>query len=228
MKKILIIILLCLTIFLIYAGFKDKKIYYFNLGDEIALGKTPYGNNDYGYADSIKDYLQKEKLLEKYAILAQDNMHITDIIREIDKNVKISVDETQKPIQNVLIKADLVTLSIGTNDFLNNLKINNEFSQNDLYNTFEDSLDDFEELFKVLRQYCKEEIILIGFYDRTNNPNLNKFFTYANNKISNLASKYNIDYINTYSDIKIKETYPNKEEYQLISNEIIKKSGFNQ
>lgn len=229
MKKILITIIIVLAVFLIYIGFKNQKIYYLNIGDEIALGKTPYGNNDYSYSDSIKDYLSDKSILKKYVLYAHDDQHTTDIIKDIKENNKINVDNTQKHFQNVLIKADLITLSIGTNDFLKNLDIDNDFTTNDLYNTFNESLEDFEDLFKLLRDYCKEKIVFIGFYDKTNNQKLNEFFKYVNSKMSELTLKYNIIYIDTYNlfyNSTFIDTYPTKQGYQLLANEIVKKIDF--
>ena len=57
MKKILGIIVVCLSVLLIYLGFKDNKIYYLSMGDGLSLGVTPYGGVDYGYSDYVKDYL---------------------------------------------------------------------------------------------------------------------------------------------------------------------------
>ena len=225
MKKVLFVLIILLTVFLIYIGFKDEKIYYFNTGDNIALGKTPLGSVDYNYADYIKDYLDNKDLLEKYVTYATSDMHVTDIIKNIETNVKIETDSGYKHIQNVLIKSDLVTISIGSNDFLNNLAFNNEFSMNDLYANFELAIPDFEHLFQLIREYCKEEIVMIGFYDRSNNENLNEFFKYVNNKMDIIAREYNIKYVNIYN--MVKENYPSKGEYQQISEEILKNTNFN-
>ena len=229
MRKILTIIIVLLAVFLIYLGFKDDKIYYLSLGDSLANGLNPYGSKDYGYTDYVKDYLNNKGILEVFVDdLVDNNKRATDIIREINDNVEINVNGKTKTIQNALIKADLITISLGMNDLLNNLNFNNDFSVNDLYDKLDQVSKDFEKLFDLMRTYCKEKIIFIGFYDPTFNPELNEFFEYANNKIKNIALSYDIEYIDTYNDFKtnkyfpnINSSYPNKEGYKLIADKII-------
>jgi len=228
MKKILTIIIVLLSVFLIYLGFKDEKIYYLSIGDFLANGVNSYGAKDYGYADYVKEYLEKNEMLEVYVNSVENNKRSIDVIRDINDNVDISVGNKIKTFQNALIKADLVTISLGTNDFLNNLEFSEDFSVNDLYNKLEQASKDFEELFKVLRKYCKEKIVFIGFYNTKSDPNLNEFFEYANKKIMKIASSYNIDYINIYEEFKdnkyfdnITNSLPNKQGYKLISDKII-------
>ena len=167
MKKVLTLIIVVLSVFLIYLGFKDKKIYYLSLGDSLSLGKNPYNVLDYGYSDYIKDYLEDKELLETYADgLNREDKRIIDIINDIKNNEKVLVDNKEKTLQHVLIKADLITLSIGINDLLSNVKINQDFNINDLYNKFDQLLNDYDELFKLLKEYCKEDIVLIGLYNQ--------------------------------------------------------------
>lgn len=229
MKKFLTIIIVLLAVFLIYLGFKDDKIYYLSLGDSLANGLNAYKSKDYGYADYVKDYLNKEGTLEVYVDgLVDNNKRATDIIQEINDNVEVNVGGKTKTLQNALIKADLVTISLGMNDLLNNLDFNNDFSINDLYSKLEQVSQDFTDLFDLMRKYCKEDIIFIGFYDPTFNPELNQFFEYANNKIKSIAYSYDIDYIDTYIDFRnsnyfssTSSSFPNKEGYKLISDKII-------
>ena len=111
MKKVLTLIIVVLSVFLIYLGFKDKKIYYLSLGDSLSLGKNPYNVLDYGYSDYIKDYLENKELLETYADgLNREDKRIIDIINDIKNNEKVLVDNKEKTLQHVLIKADLITL----------------------------------------------------------------------------------------------------------------------
>lgn len=227
MKKSMIFIIVVLLVLLIYLGFKDKKIYYLNLGDEMALGENSYGN--YGYDLTVKDYLESKNLFEKYALYALEDNHTTDLIRDIKDNIKVKVGNSEKSIQNVLIKADLISVSMGNNDFMDYLTINDENSINDLYNKFDDSIVDFERLFKLLRTYCKEEIVFIGFYDKTHNEELTDFFKYVNNKMINLTNEYEIKYIDIsdiFQDSLYKNEYPTKEEYKKIGDKIIKNIGF--
>jgi len=227
MKKILTGIIVVLAVFLIYLGFKDEDIYYLSIGDYLSNGINPYGTKDYGYSDYVKDYLKENDKLEVYVNYSNNNKRTIDIVKDIEDNIKIDVDGKKKTMQNALIKADLVTLSIGMNDLINNVLFNSDFSINDLYNKLEQVSSDYEELFKLIRSYCKEEIVLIGLYNTTGNNELDEFFDYANKKISALANSYNIDYISIYDEFKSSEyfvnnrIYPNKLGYEVIFDKIV-------
>lgn len=227
MKKILTIIIVILSILLIYLGFKDDKIYYLSMGDYLTDGLNPYGTKDYGYSDYVKDYINENDKLEVYVNYANNTKRTIDLIKDIEDNVKIDVNGKNKTIQNALIKADLVTISIGMNDLLSNVTFNNDFSINDLYNKLEEVINDYTILFELMRVYCKEEIVLVGLYDAIGNNELNEFFDYANKRISQLANSYNINYVNIYEDFKTKDyfinnnKFPNKLGYEVISRKII-------
>ena len=229
MKKILTLIIVVLSVFLIYLGFKDKDIYYLSLGDALSLGKNPYNILDYGYSEYVKDYLEDKELLETYVDgLNREDKRIIDVINDIKDNKKVLIDGKEKTLQHILIKSDLITLSIGSNDLLSNIKINYEFNESDLYKKFDELLSDYEELFKLLREYCKEQIVLIGLYNNID-ANLDEFFNYVNIKLQELSSRYNINFIKISDEFK-NETYfpnpnnlyPSKEGYIFIGKEIVK------
>lgn len=231
MKKILTIIIVALAVFLIYLGFKDEDVYYLSIGDFLSLGINPYGTVDYGYSDYIKDHLEENNKLEVYVNYSDKNKRTIDLIKDIEDNVKISVNGKSKTIQNALIKADIVTLSIGMNDLMDNVKFDNDFSVNDLYDKFEEIIVDYEDLFELLRLYCKEDIFLIGLYNNLGENEVDEFFKFVNQKLITLTNSYNINYINISEDFKNesyfegKKLYPNKFGYELIFDKIVDKIG---
>ena len=66
MKKVIFILILFLSCYLIHIKTADNKIYYLSLGDAISKGNTPYNKIGYGYSDYLKDYLTHQKKLEGY------------------------------------------------------------------------------------------------------------------------------------------------------------------
>ena len=66
MKKILVLGIVLLGIFLIYLSTLDKKVYFLSLGDEISQGINLYNKKDYNYNDYVKEYLENKKVLETY------------------------------------------------------------------------------------------------------------------------------------------------------------------
>ncbi len=220
MKKILTIIIVLLAVFLIYLGFKDKEIYYFSMGDSLANGINSYNAKDYSYADYVKDSLE----IKKYESFTNNNKRSIDFVKDIEDNIKIN----GKNIQNILIKADIITLSVGMNDLFSNVTFNNDFSVNDLYMKFEEVMVDLENLFKLLRTYSKEDIIYIGIYNCLKENSLDEFFIYANEQLKKLCDNYKITYLDIYNEFN-DSTYfdnpnsyfPNKAGYKLISSKII-------
>lgn len=222
MKKILILGIIILSIFLIYLTTIDKKVYYVSLGDEISLGMTKEGYYEKSYPLYIKEYLEKNNKLETFIDdYSKQGYRITDLINDINNNKEI--EETNKTIKNVLIKADLVTISIGTNDILSKISNEQNLTKIDykrLYKNIEEIVNDLDKLLKIIREYCKEDIILIGTNIKTENENLREIINYTNEKFDEVSKKYDIEYIKTDEIIKEK-IYPTIEEYKRLSEQII-------
>ena len=141
--------------------------------------------------DKNYDILTYDKLIKKNMANLSINykindMRITDLIRDIKDNKKIN----NKRIQNILVKANLLTLYIGNNEILYKIKNTKVI---DLYNYIDEVLKDLEELIKLLRFYSKEEIYLIGFY--IDNEYYSELLNYLNVRIEDICNTYNINYI---------------------------------
>ena len=230
MKKLLIIGIIILSIFIIYLTTLDKKVYYLTLGDEIALGLTQNGYYEKNYTEYIKEYLDKKNKLEKYINeFSTQGYRITDIINDINNNKEI--EDTKITIKNALIKADLITLSIGTNDIISKIEDTKKLNKID-YKNLEKNMQtiqkDLEKLLKELREYCKEDIILIGIYINTDNERCNDIILKTNEQMEEISNKYNIKYIDLYNILNSNQkAYPTKEDQKLISNKIIEEINKN-
>ena len=179
MKKILVTIFIIIIVAIIYIVFKDNKIYYVSISDRL--------NNDYSYKDYIKDYLDELNILEKYSDISDIDNRITDIIRNIEDNQEYD----GKNIKNILIKADILTLSVGYNDIITKMDKYNIYTMYGYIDTF---LSDLNSLYSLLREYDKEKIIMLGYYNPYSSK-YNDIINYINQKVENLCLKYNIDYI---------------------------------
>lgn len=228
MKKILFIGTLLLGIFLIYLSTLDKKVFYLSLGDELSVGYNEFNDRDYGYSDYVKEYLEKNNVLEVYInSYFKENLRTTDLIRMIDDNEKVLIDGKNRSIKNALIKADLVTLSIGNNDIMSKLSLYKNYNQREIYEYLDSYLLDLESLIKLIKEYCKEDIIFIGYYNILNDSAADKYFKYLNDKAKNIINKYDIKYIDILDKMKVKENksnkfYPSKKGYISIGIEIEK------
>ena len=166
MKKIIITIAVTLTILYIYQIFKDDKIYYVNIGDNLLTDKS--------YADFIVKEFDGE--LEEYnSSFTNQKYQTTDLINAFEDNLKID----NKTIKNLVIKADIVTISVGNND-IDRKNLTKEY--------IDEVISDIDILLKLVKKWCKEKVVLIGL----NNE-------YANLKLKNKAKEYNFIYIDIYS-----------------------------
>ena len=224
MKKILVLGVIITSIFLIYLTTIDKKVYYVSLGDEISLGMTKEGYYEKSYPIYVKEYLEEKNKLETFIDDYEiQGYRITDLINDINNNKE--VEETNKTIKNALIKSDLITLSIGTNDIIS--KINTEktltkIDYNRLYKNIDEITQDLDKLLKLIREYCKEDIILIGININTEDEKLNEIINYANEKFKETSKKNKIYYLDIFkNEITEFKIYPTKDEYKQLSEQII-------
>lgn len=182
MKKILIGCLIILLVFLIYLCNMDRKVYYLTLGDPISSGKN--------YSFYIKNYFKEKKVLEKYVDgFAASNVRIYDLINDIEDNKKNMVYGKEITLQNALIKADLVTIYIDIDDVLQRIE------SAEVYDYIDNLTSDFEELLKLMREYCKEDIVFVGYYSVSESTD--KVIEYLNKKYEEVCNDYNVSFVKT-------------------------------
>ncbi|MBQ9181591.1 MAG: SGNH/GDSL hydrolase family protein [Bacilli bacterium] len=207
-KTILVCIILTVSIFLIYLTNIDKKIYYVSI-------------NDYK-KDSLKKY--DEFLLKSINNLeifinefSNENLRLTDVINNIEKNVEIKKGNKKISIKHALIKADILTLSLGNNELLYKIKT----QSNNLYDTIDQIIDDYDNLLNVIRTYCKEKIFVIGINYKTEDEKIINVIKYYNKKLKDLSKSYNINFI----DITINDEVKQNEEIAQNINKILKNNN---
>ena len=204
MKKILIIGLVLLSIFLIYLANMDKKVYYVALGD--SLERVYLDNGEvYGYSHYIKKFLKDKDLLERYSDdFAKVDTRSTDIISDINENKKVTTAKGSFSLKNALIKADLVTLNISNEDVYEKLRDSN-IVYNEIYDYIDDLAYDLDNLFSLMREYCKEDIVFIGAYNpftESDNENISDILDYLNKKYKDVSAEYDVIYVDI-SDVNV-------------------------
>ena len=226
---------------MIYLMTVNNKVYYVALGDSLAAGQNAYGKTSYGYADYVADYIKSKDKLDFYTKkFATSGYRTTDLINDINQNKYILIDNEKLTIKHALTKADVVTISIGANDLFYKLGINDidlVYYSNANLNTYVDEVvSDVEKLIVIVRKYCKEDIILVGYYNplwhmkKTYAKDLNPIFVYANEQIKKLSLKYDVYFADIHKAFEQKvdflpnplDIHPSNEGYSAISREIIK------
>lgn len=231
MKKFIVIGLVVLSILIIYLTTIDRQIYYLAFGDDITTIEL---ENNNGYSNHIKNYLEYYDKLEVYIKeFSKENYRITDMITDINNNKKVKIGDKDKSVKNALIKADLLTVSVGINDLTSKINTQNIDKVNNyqhLYDDVDEITNDLQKLLIILREYCKEDIFLIGIYYpyTIQNQELNSVFAYLNTRFKEMANIYEIQYIDIYDLFGENPTYlsdstiyPSSEGLEAISSQII-------
>ena len=153
---------------------------------EIDAGEFYLEDNEvYGYSHYIKDFLKNKDLLERYSDdFAKVDTRSTDIINDINENRKVTTAKGSFSLKNALIKADLVTLNISNEDVYEKLRDSN-IVYNEIYDYIDDLAYDLDNLFSLMREYCKEDIVFIGAYNpffESDNENISDILDYLNKK----------------------------------------------
>ena len=190
MKKIILILSLFLSCYIIYNMTNKNNIYYLSLGDGLA---TSTYNNDkagYGYAERLKDYLKEENKLEEYNFLFTNNDYrITDLLNMIKYNDYKYLKGKEIYINQALKQADIITLSIGMNELYYKILIND----NNIYTYINEMLSDMEALLKYINKYNHKKVLVLGYYNITNNNQ--DIFNYVNYKLKKIVEIENFEYI---------------------------------
>lgn len=209
MKKLLFVFLVIFFVFVIYMANRDKKIYYLALGNsERYLGKEK------NYSFYIENYLKEEGIIEKAVYDYTGDDRITSLIGKINRNER----GKSSTLKNALVKADIISIKIEVPDLI--AKLNDEYVIiNDVYDYVDDLSVDLEKLFSVIRNYCKEDIVFIGY------PNCyhKEIFDYLNKRFKRVCDKYNIIFVDiddiNYSD-ECSSSVPNKMLGDLVLREL--------
>ncbi len=241
-KKILILLsiiaFVCVGIFIIYKFTYHESFNYVALGDSVAAGRNPYGVDDYGYTDYVKDFLNTNHNLKSYVNYAVSGYKTKDILEDINYNRKIEINGKEENIRKSLRESDLVTISIGANDFLENINLSNIgnllLNKQSILDKIDKVFDNIDQLLIMIKKYAKNDIIIVGYYNPL--PMLTKYkdfineiIDYSDNKYLELCNKHKIIFVKV-SDIigsnndclpNPLDIHPNKKGYELISKEII-------
>lgn len=204
----------------------DRKVYYLSLGDSSKYSYDSSGKRVYGYSYYVSNYLNKKDVLEKYVYEYSDSdLRISDLINDIKTNKKYG-DYTLK---NSLIKADLVTLSIRADDVYSRILIGD---YNLVYDYIDGLCEDFDELLGAIREYCKEDIIFVGYYNpfmEMNNSDINDLVDYLNKRYKEICEEYGVIFTDI-SNMNLNGSYDGTLrldgiDYEKIGNEVVKKAS---
>lgn len=241
-KRLIILAVLMLFIsigvFSIYKSTYQEELNYVVLGDSLAAGRNPYGSDDYGYTDYVRDYLKQKGRLNDYISYAVSGYTIDNISDDINYNKTIEIDGQNVSIRKALRESDLVTISIGANDFLAGMSISSLptiFSDRTAVTSQVDTiLEEIDDLLTLIKKYAKGKIIIVGYYNPLPSltkykDNINEVIEYADSEYENLCINQDVYYVKISDILASDDEYlpnpldihPNKFGYEAISKEVI-------
>lgn len=211
MKKIIFSIITFVVVFLIYYFNISEKTYYVSIGDYLAYGINNFDKVDNNYSNNIKEHYKK--ILDNYVNFSStDDYRVNDLINDINYNKEIAYNNKEYKIQNLLIKANLMTISIGMNDLI--------YKKNIDYDYVDNLLKDIDELLILIRKYNKDKIYFLSFYNSINNKEL---IEYSNKKLKKICEKNKINFVDISNLNKyiIENMYPTNDGYTYITEQIL-------
>lgn len=245
-KKILVIFFIgVLLSFIIFKLTYKEKIDYLALGDELVLGYSPFGTYNKSYSDYFSIYLKNQKKLGNYCKeYSSYDKKIIDLINDMDDVKEIKIGNKKVNINQLISKADIITLSFGQKDIFNLLNSNYDKhlkNIDNIYSYIDNYFNDYVILINKIRRISDSKIYIIGLYNPLINTNqetikkLNEIFNYINEKFESLEENKDIYYIDitkgmdnkNYYIPNVKKPYPSLEGYNYISNVLICKVSKN-
>lgn len=211
MKKIILTFFVFVIVFLIYYFNISEKIYYVSIGDFLASGINNYDRVDNNYSNNIKEKYKDN--LENYVNYSSiDDYRVMDLMNDINYNKSILFNNKEYKLQHLLIKANLLTISIGMNDLI--------YKKNITYDYLDQLLNDIDNLLSLIRKYNKDEIYFLSFYNIINNKD---YINYSNKKLKSICKKNKINFIdiNNLDKYIIKGIYPTNDGYSYITDKIL-------
>lgn len=240
--KIIVFVLSLLIVYFTYSIFlnQNSKIIYIPLGDSIAEGMNSYHKVEYGYPDYISDYFkEKDKLsfyTKKYAI---SGYTIEDVTNDIEKNKEIEIDGKKYYLKERLRESDLVTLTIGANNFMNGMSLSDIpvklLNPVELKKEADEISNKVKELIELIKKYAKGKIVVTGYYNPLPRAleyknEIDELIKYYNNLIEEICNELDVTYVDIFNIFDNRDDllpnpldiHPTTKGYDLISKEIIK------
>ncbi|MCI8330566.1 MAG: hypothetical protein HFE04_00520 [Bacilli bacterium] len=233
-KKLVIFFLALIGVYIIYNITYKETSNYLAIGDDLAKGHTPFDTYNDSYTDYLYTYLKnKDKKMTINKEFISEDLRIKDLL----ENIKNPSVYEQKNLPQAIQNADIITISIGSEELFAKLRSNNWKTTNEkLYNYVDEMINDLEKLIKEIQKIKKTETYIIGYYNpivytSENETKLKSLYNYIDIKLKNLENTKNIYYVEIANEFQNKTYYlPNKEHafpslegYNYIANKIIKK-----
>lgn len=233
--KLIILLIVCLSIYYIYLYQNNNKINYTSIGDGFAAGVNSFSDKNYGYSNYISDNLKEEGILKNsYLNFTSKDMTINDLKNMVLLNYH---DQEQNNIKQVLRETQILTISVGINDLIYKMNSENIITNYQKEKILTEIVDKLDLTIQEIRKYYKYNIYLVGYYNfYPQNSVERKLLEELNNRYKEYSNKNNIIFVDnknmnnslfTYLD-NPNNFYPNISGYRKIANNILIKISKNE
>ena len=219
--------MISLSVYFIYNLKNTSTIIYTSLGDGFADGINSYGDKNYGYSNYVSDNLKKEESLNRsYLSFTSKDMTINDLRSLILLNHH---DDNQNNIRQVLRETDLLTISVGINDLIYKMNVENITTNHQKEKIITEIVDNLDITLQEITKYYQKNIYLIGYYNfYPQNSVERKMLESLNSKLEEYCMKNNLIFVdNSNMDNSLSlyldnpnSIYPNIDGYKKISDNI--------
>jgi len=161
--------------------------------------------------------LQSHNKLRNYIDeYAKSEYKIQNIVDDINLNRTVKHNGSYINIKRTLRESDLVTLSIGINDFMSTINLNDIKDGFKNMALLKEEIDvivkDFDELLLLIKKYAKGDIIVIGYYNpfpylEDYKEDIDELVNYANTKYKSICEKNKVEFVDIF------ETFENRTDY---------------
>ena len=220
--KLLLLIVVCSSVFYIYQNTKNSKYNIVNIGDELSISINSYGIKDYSPISYYKNELLK----------IHKKVNINNKYSEYENSILIMLEKIKNDnyLKKILSSSNQVIITLGYNDLIYKLNVSDELNSSKFYKIIKEIELNYNNLIKEIRKYTQKEIIVILYPDTYKEDYyLKKGIVYLNQLLKNNKE---ITYIDTYDLLNDRKKYfsnpysyyPNRYGYIEISREIIRKT----
>ena len=220
--KLLLLIVVCSSVFYIYQNTKNSKYNIVNIGDELSISINSYGIKDYSPVSYYKNELLK----------THKKVNINNKYSEYENSILIMLEKIKNDnyLKKILSSSNQVIITLGYNDLIYKLNVSDELNSSKFYKIIKEIELNYNNLIKEIRKYTQKEIIVILYPDTYKEDYyLKKGIVYLNQLLKNNKE---ITYIDTYDLLNDRKKYfsnpysyyPNRYGYIEISREIIRKT----
>ena len=189
-------------------------------------------------AKEKEELLKNEKLKFYTKGFSKSGYTIENVKNDIENNKIIIVDDKKVSIKQSLRESDVVTISIGANDFIRGLSLSN-FSET--VNNVKDSkknidkiANNLRELLELIQSYAKNKIIVIGYYNplprmKLLKSDIDELVKYSNHLYENICDDLGVIYIDIFNEFDGNEDFlpnsldihPSTDGYKKIAEKIL-------